>query len=60
LDESNKSILWAINANLATLFADYRKSVINAKQRTIELFRNASIVKYRSYNRHVDAVGYEP
>ncbi len=33
LEETRRSIVWAINPNLAKLFADYRTSVIEAKKR---------------------------
>lgn len=43
IEDTKRSMVWAINAELANMFDDYRTRVIEAKQRTKDIFVNVGV-----------------
>ena len=61
-DEPNKQhIVWGINSSIATMFADYRVSVIKAKQRHADyIYRIAAAMPDSKYKGRKLVRGYDP
>jgi len=60
MDDKRNSTVWAINPHVATLYTDYRKRVIKAKQDIKDLMINTVERSGRVYSRSRHVLGYTP
>jgi hypothetical protein len=60
MDDKRNSTVWAINPHVATLYTDYRKRVIKAKQDVKDLMINTVERSGRVYSRSRHVLGYIP
>jgi len=59
-EDHGRSTVWTINAGLATIFKEYRESIIDAKQSVINHFKEGSIKKLgRLPVRLANAIGFD-